>query len=477
MSSSRGTSNDSSRAPVQQTRSKLRRLIAICSALACSLAAPVPAFADTQVSEPPATAGVEPDSSPARFDANLGLKGWNIPFPSFGDTLTQDVGGFRTALASAGIGFLDFTIPIMALNLLDPGETAGPQEYWGQELSGFVGSQAFVMVDMGHYGVPGGQLQISGQGTLSSWEPFFPNTLSLNRLAYYQSLFENRVEFLFGYTTLDTAFVGTFVGGNIASPFGPVALIPFELGMAGPPAVAPAAWLKLNILPTVYNQFGIQRSLPPAPNPFIANADLNPTGFAFTLDDARVLLIDEVGYKRPPAPDKPYLWARLGAMYNTSPYTDFSEPGETSPNFGAYLLADGEVMQFDPSSPQTAYRGLYLGGSAMYALPETNFVSQYYEARAYVQGPFRSRPRDQIGLVYFHQVFSHYLRDATNAASSTTGLFARSASNTITASYTGNILPGLYATSAISYTDHPSFIFVGDGEHALLFLASLFIAL
>jgi porin len=256
-----------------------------------------------------------------------------------------------------------------------------------------------------------------------------------------------------------------------------VALIPFELGMAGPPAVAPGGWLKLNIVPTVYNQFGIQRSLPPTANPFVSNAELNPTGFNLTVDDARVLLIDEVGYKRPPAPDEPYVWARLGAMYNTSPYTDFSQPGETSTNFGAYLLADGQIMQFDPSSPATAYRGLYLGGSAMYALPKTNAITQYYEARAYVQGPFRSRSRDQIGLVYFHQIFSHYLRDATNATSNSTGLFARSSSNTITASYTGNVLAGLYATPAISYTDHPSFVFVEDGEHALLFLANLFIVL
>jgi hypothetical protein len=84
---------------------------------------------------------------------------------------------------------------------------------------------------------------------------------------------------------------------------------------------------------------------------------------------------------------------------------------------------------------------------------------------------------DQIGLVYFHQVFSHYLRDSTNAMSSTTGVFARSSSNTITASYTGRILPGLYATPALSYTDHPTFVFVGEGEHALLFLANLFIVL
>ncbi len=452
-------------------------MVATYGALAWSLAAPALASEATSDSKARAATGAELDSTPARFDADLGLKGWNIPFPSFGDTLTQDVGGFRTTLARYGVGFLDFTIPLTALNMLDPGGTNRPQEYWGQELSGFVGSQAFVMVDMGHYGIPGGQLQVSGQITRSSWEPFYPNTLSLNRLAYYQSLFDKRVEFLVGYTTLDTAFVGTFVGSNIASPFGPVALIPFELGMAGPPAVAPAAWIKLNIAPTIYNQFGIQRSLPPAANPFVSNAELNPTGFKFTLEDARLLFIDEVGYKRPPLPGAPYLWARLGAMYNTSQYADFSQPGDTSTNFGAYLLADAQIVQFAPSSAETAYRGLYLGGSAMYGAPETNAISQYYEARAYVQGPFGSRTRDQIGVVYFHQVFSHYLRDSTNATSGTTGLFARSSSNTITASYTGRILAGLYATPAISYTDHPSFVFVEDGEHALLFLASLFIAL
>jgi porin len=379
-------------------------------------------------------------------------------------------------LAKYGIGVLAFTIPLMAVNLLDaPRETNGDQAYWGQKLSGFLGTQAFLMFDMGQLGVRGGQFQVSGQFTISSWDPYLPDTLSLNRLAYHQTFFDDTLEFLVGYTTLDTAFVGAFIGGNIANPFGPSATIPVELGLATPPAVAPAAWIKLNLDPGIYGQFAIQRSLPPVA-PFITNDQLNPSGFEITVDDAEILLVGEAGYKRGATPGAASLWGRLGGMYNSSPYPDFSEPEQTTTNFAGYLLVDGQVVQLDASSPLTAYRGLYLGGSVMYAPPNANVISQYYEARAYVNGPFRSRFKDQISLVYFHQVFSLYLRDSTNAVSDTTRVFARSSSNTMTASYTGNILPGLYATLALSYTDHPSFVFDEAGGHALLFVANLFIA-
>ncbi len=442
-----------------------------------ALASAPPELADDDQKSKAGSKEARPDVSPARFDQNLGVKGWNIPFPSFGDSLLQDVGGFRTALANLGIGFLAYSLPQIATNLLNtPRQTNGSQVYWGQQFSAFIGTMVYLTVDAEHYGVPGGQLQLSWQFTFSSWQFFIPDTASLNRLAYYQSLFDKKIELLVGYMTNDTVFVGAFLGSNLASPFGPASSIPVELGLASPPAVAPSANIKLN-LGHFYNVFAVQRSLPPMGDPFVTNDQLNPTGFRFTVDRSKVLLVDEAGYKRLAAPNVPYCWIRLGALYNTSPYTDFSQPNETVTNFGAYVLVDRQVLQLDSSSPDTAYRGLYLGGSAEYGSPKANVISQYYEARAYILAPFRSRPKDQIGLVYIHQVFSHYLRDSLNRESSSTNRFAQSSSNTITPSYTGNVIPGLYATVALSYTDNPSFVFVKGEGHALTFLASLFIAL
>jgi porin len=451
----------------------LLRLGVICVAFAWCVIAPAQALAAGQT--PKADSATSEDSSPARFDKELGFKGWNIPFPSFGDTLLQDAGGFRSALAKLGVGFLEFNLVVTAVNMLNtPRQSRGAQVYWGQRFSAADLSIAFLAVDMGRYGIGGGQLQLSAEFSRSSWEPFTANTFSLACLAYYQSLFDSKIELLVGYKSNAGSFVGSSLGGNLANPFGPSVAIPYELGLSATPAAAPTVQIKINIAPNFYNQFAVQRSLPPTGNSFLTNARLNPTGFRFLLPDARLLFIDEAGFKREATPAARHVWIRLGAMYNNSRYADFSRPGKTAEKSGFYLLGDWQILRFDPSSAETAYRGLYFGGSAMYATPQTNVVTQYYEARAYIASPFPCRPKDQIGLVYLHQVFSQYLAETVD---SSTGSFARSFSNTITSSYTLRVLSGLYVTGAFSYTDHPSFVFVAGEGSAFNFLASLFVVL
>jgi porin len=413
--------------------------------------------------------------SPARFDKNLGLKGWNIPFPSFGDTITQDAGGWRTKLAEYGIGFIEYNAMLGATNMLNtPTSNKGQQAYWGQQPSGSDTSIAFLTVDMGHYGIPNGQIQASGVFTTSTWEAYLAHNFTLNRLAYYQGLWDNRVELLIGYIGNGTAFVGPFVGGNLASPFGQSASIPYELGLSNTPAVAPTAQIKINITPNLYEQFAVQRSLPPTANSFLTNSQVNPTGFDFDVPGGKALYVNEVGYKSAAAPNDPYTWIRGGGLYNTSQYVDYSKPGSTRTNEGFYLLADRQLWQFDPSSRATAYRGIYAGGTVMWAAPETNVVSQYYEARLYDIGPFPSRPKDQISLVYSHSEFSGYLANTINRASAITGNFAQKYSNTITTTYTYNVSPGFYVTGGIAYTDHPSFQYIKAEGSSLTFLASIF---
>src|SRR5947209_11180650 len=57
--------------------------------------------------------------SMAEMDKMSGVKGWNIGFPSFGDTLAQDYGGWRSSLASAGIGLIEYNSERFQANLLD----------------------------------------------------------------------------------------------------------------------------------------------------------------------------------------------------------------------------------------------------------------------------------------------------------------------------------------------------------------------
>jgi porin len=457
--------NDATRPQTAHLKKKKHRAAKVVQASEIQTKAPIGAL-------PPSSAV---STSPARFDKTLGLKGWDIPFPSFGDTITQDAGGWRSTLASYGIGFMEYNATVMAANMLNtPTSNKGQQAYWGQSPSIGDTSVMFMTVDLGHYGIPGGQLQASAAFSNSTWDSYLAQNATLNRLAYYQSLLDNKLELLVGFVGNGTAFVGPYVGGNLASPFGQSASIPFELGLSNTPAVAPTAQVKVNFTPNFYDQFAVQRSLSPTANSFLTNSQVNPTGFDFNVPGAKALYINEFGYKNAATPNDPYTWVRAGGIYNTSEYTDYSKPGATRTNSGAYILADRQLWEMDPSSPATAYRGLYAGGTFMWAAPETNVISQYYEGRLYVIGPFASRPKDQIGLVYTHSVFTSYLADLVNKTSALTGMFAQHDSTTITTTYTYNLSPGVYLTGGVAYTDHPSFEYIKNEGPSLSFLGAIF---
>jgi porin len=423
-------------------------------------------------------------ASPARFDKDLGLKGWNIPFPSYGDTVLQDLGGFRSTLAQYGIGFLEYNASLGFDNVLNtPRSNHGTQAYMGQTGSAVDTSVFWLTVDMGHYGIPGGQLQFSGVVTKSSWQPYLADVFSLNRLAYYQSLFDSKVEVQVGYLSMGQAFLGSYVGGNIANPLGQSASIQFETGMSNTPAVAPAVVVNFHITDRIYDQVGVQRSLPPTANTFLTNAQENPSGTDFTLPGAKAVYINETGYKNKAAPGDPFTWIRAGEVFNASEYTDYSKfvshPANTkatATNDAFYILADRQIWQFAPDSIYTAYRGLYVGGSFEWANPDVNVVTKYYEARAYIIGPFPSRPKDQIGITYYHQNFNNSFADYINGFSKFTGKFARYESQTVTPAYTYNIQPGIYFTGAVAYTDHPSFAYLPKEGPEFAVLGVLFTA-
>ena len=88
----------------------------------------------------------------------------------------------------------------------------------------------------------------------------------------------------------------------------------------------------------------------------------------------------------------------------------------------------------------------------MYAPPEFNRFSQYYELRLYGIGLLPSRPGDMLSLVVSRNVFSRYLVDAAlqRANSRMHGSFS------ITAAYTAPIAPGIRVGIGLGYTDHPT---------------------
>ncbi len=343
--------------------------------------------------------------------------------------------------------------------------------------------------DTGRWGVPDGQIAFAYGFAFSTWQRYLANQTSLQDLSWYQTLFNKKVEIKVGYIDGGEEWLNTVVGGNIASPFGSSSAIQYEMGLTQNPYTQPAAKVIWHITDSIYNQSGAMKSLVengPAGDDFYDTNHFNPTGWAFWKQpNSGVLLLDEVGYKVDASPAHPQTWVRGMVEYNDSQFANFANPGHTTQGVTAFFaLADQQILQLDPSSPFTAYRGLYLGGSYMEGPAQNLPYAQYFEARLYTIGLFDTRPKDLSGVVYSHQVFSKYAADLGNAGANAgykppqyfESVFSQYGSNNITGYYTYNIRPGVYLTGGLSYTDNPSFNYTKNEGHSFAVIYSLFTA-
>lgn len=444
---------------------------------------------------PPPALDLSPSRTPEQTEALLhsydklyGYRGWDFPFPTYGDTILQNAGGFRSTLAQYGFGFTDYNDVLFSDNLLDhpttgPGQSLAPkpgfsqQQYFGQQASVVDFDAAYLTYDLGRIGIPDGQLSITGQYTYSS-DPVYTRTrFGITGLAWDQLLLNKAVEFKVGYIANGNEFAGTIVGGNLANPFGPSASIIYELGMSLPGATQPTAKVIWHIDSGFYEQLGLMRSLGidgPTNNVFYDDSFYNPTGFRFGVPNGNLLVVNEVGYRTNSGVDTPETWVRLGGMFNNSHFADFGSGGTVDSAGAFYVLADRQLLQFAPDSHATAYRGLYAGATAMVASPRVAAFSQNYEARLYTFGIFDRRPADEIALVYDYNVFSHDLASAVNRGGRIDGIYAHARSNTLTLDYTARVVAGVYFTLGFGYTDHPSLAYTRtEGSNANI-LSSLF---
>jgi porin len=436
------------------------------------------------------------NASARALDKVYGIKGWDIPYPSYGDTLLGDYGCWRTKLAELGFGILTFQVNQGNTALLKhpypvsngPGRGSN-QAYFGQRPSAVTDTQTYLTYDLSRWGVPDGQLQIAG-GILATTDiNYAPNTFNIVRLAWYQTLFNKQVEINVGWNTNQSDFIGAYINGNIANPFGNSSGIPFITGMSVSPVAAPMAKATWHITDHFYDEFAVQRSLVPGLNTLQAEHYLNPTGLEFSPSGSifgnkqntpSALLINELGYRNHATLDESTTWIRFGQLYNFSDVYNYKTQGQpTSPYAGGgtsriysfYALGDRQILKFDNSSPYTAYRGLYVGASVYYAPPETSPVTQTYDARIYVVGPFAWRPVDLFVLTYEHNVASSYLANDTNNFQLVPGVpafgtlcsakivCARHANNNVGATYTAKLTDGIYSTIGLSYTDNPAYTY------------------
>ena len=382
---------------------------------------------------------------------SLRIKGLNIALPGPEDTVDPDFTGIRSSLAALGIGYIGWSSNSFYNNMLPHERTTfGNQTYNGQKPTFFTNNVMFLTYDLSRYGIPDGQIAVGGVYNFDTWAPAGPNALSLATLSYYQTFLNKQVELKLGYLANALEFWGPFLAGNLAaSIFGPSATIPVEAGINAPAWTSPAINIKVNGPDGLYNKLGIQRASSPD-GPFAEKID-NPTGMKWSTPNSGVLVINEFGYRKEAAPGQLATWVRAAPMFNTSRYIDFAFGGRSTGNYGAYFLADQQLVQLAPMAGQAA-RGVYAGVTAMYAPPEFNRFSQYYELRLYGIGLLPSRPGDMLSLVVSRNVFSHYLVDAALQR----GQLAHDGSLSITAAYTAPIAPGIRVGIGLGYTDHPT---------------------
>jgi porin len=402
-----------------------------------------------------------------RYD-NLREKGLWFPIPGPADTIDQDKGGVRSALADVGIGYIGWTHNSFASNQLPHAarSTIANQLYMGQNPTFASANFMIVTYDLSRFGIADGQIVVGAEQQYWTWDRPGPDRVGLNTLAYYQTFFNRTLELKLGYLRNQNEFTGTLFGGITGSNMSAL----FQAGMSTNAAPTPAANLKYNFDARLYNKVSVQRSI--SPDGAYAHITENPTGLKWSTANAGILLVEEAGYKSKAAPGVPDTWLRAGVGLNRSRYTNLADPKqqrESGNNFH-YIAADRQLWQSDAlGSPS---RGIYGGFSVMGAPPERNRISRYYELRLYAKGPFDSRPSDLIALVATNTAWSKLAVDAALAK----GQLAHRDSTAVTGTYIAHLAPGIYASVGLSYIHYPTIItHAPQTEHALNLLISTLI--
>ena len=403
-----------------------------------------------------------PSQNPYALADSLKLRGWIIPLPGASDTIDQGLFGLRTKLAENGISYFGISATTFQDNLLRHGLPTGNffnkhsrdnQLYNGQLPTYITQEQFYAMYDLQRYGIPDGQIQLGFSLMANNWNPAGADGFFLLAANYYQTFLNKRIEIKIGQTANSIEFLGSQVGGSLASGvFGPNAGIPIENGLNSSGTPSYGVNVKFNLPNNYYTKVGVNRAL--SPDGTIVERLNNPTATNLKVSNAGIIAIDEVGYRINPAPGQMQMWLRGAVSITTSRYRELANTAHREgPNYGLYLLADRQLLQTAPNAGfGSARRGIYGGFTAMHTPSYFNTFSTYYEGRLYGFGLIPGRPNDLASVVVNHNVFSGAAIGAAHAR----GLLAHDGVTAYTVSYGAPVLPGVNLNLGVSFTDHPT---------------------
>lgn len=327
----------------------------------------------------------------ARFD-DLREPMLTTRFPGMIDTITGDLGGWRSWLADRDTSIEAQISTNAVFPLRSDDAPRNPQVYNGQRPTLQVHAlNIYVTTGLGAIGLPNTKIIVGGGYLITSFEPNGPNKFDFKGLSIYQSFADKAVEIKAGFTKNYLEYVGLFAGGSPTLTNGFSSLIPVQVGLSAEPGATPALNIGLNGKHGLYAKFGVQRSS----NPLGDEEEVrhNGIGLAFTERHARPLVIGELGIKQDSALGQRSFWLRGGYIYNSSPYERFL--GGTHHNYAGYLLADYQLTQPDD---KLFFRGLYAGGSAMVAPKDVNLYAKSADLHLLYVGALDTRPTDAINV-------------------------------------------------------------------------------
>ena len=401
-----------------------------------------------RAADPNAAASESNRPVPWRSIEDLNLKGAAASNPPFTDSILGADSPFRRSLLRHGVLFRMGANAAYIQNTLAAPVPADAQTYTGQRQFAQYSFNPVLSADLRQLGLRGAQLNINGQLQQASWNPAQPEAWAISSLYLYKEFGEDRVEMKLGYLTTDFQFIGLQVGGQVASGAqGVYAVLPYEVGISYSPVPAPVMTLKYRWDSGLYLKGAAQRAAQPGSTEDALRRDA--VGLRFLPSGDKLVLVGEAGLKRPASASQLQAWYRIGYIANNTPYTSLRTGLKKSGNYCAYLLADHQLWQPEPSNPA---RGIYAGGSAMVVPADLNAYRLYYETRAYYAAPFHSRPYDFASVVGSYTAFSQDTLHALAAAGKT---YSR-ASDSVTGSYTLHLARGAYLGLGLSYVNGPA---------------------
>jgi len=372
------------------------------------------------------------------------------------DRIEPELFGLRAALAEHGMGFSLDVRPQFTYDLGGHRDVAPTRLYNGQAPTYVLGLESKFTYDLTRVGFGGAaQLVVGVTSQSSNTKELNPRFNSFNTFAVHQRFFGGQLELQYGYYDLIREYYGMVLGGNASSAaLGPVSVIPVELGLS---LFTPSPAMGITVKDASlrwYDRFTVARSASSTHFPssgFQWDIDHNPSGLELTVPDARLLVVNEFGYKTPFGAAGMATWARVGLIYNASNVERYDQDvgAHAKNNYGAYVAFTKQLTQPAGFGP----KGLYLDLKADYAPSNRNLFARDYQVAAFYLGPFDSRPMDMVSIGYSSTQFSGHLRKGLSAL----GVPVEKSTSALTVSYAAKLGPGIAWINGLTYQKGPAF--------------------